>query len=430
MNRPVLAVLLTCALLVALLLCLPVFREGLGVANELVYNSLREPRDFGLSDDRLQRLSAKAERDHDANLMASLALRSSGEVAVVRAQRAVALDQNLTWIYSITCDSYPESALSACAGMIHELQAWDPANSLPYLLDAQRVARLNDPQSRRAGAPVNDPAWHAAMAQAFAAPRYDNYQSRLAALNRRLYAVQRKASLTEFNDSLLMNLRIPDLTQVRGYAPEVLASNPQAMIDFAHRVQAGASTPLELMLAANWLRLAYDRENQLKPGSISPLQIAAEKRLADRGIQHETNFFPLLDPLAKTFQVTVFVQALSLAALALMALVAGLQWLRRRKVTGGTQVLVSVAAVAFGSASVAMFLVYRPYSELAHGMTDGTIPTDSYQPWIFASLYHSAFWTDIGPTFWTGMIVVCGIALVGVAARAIFNRRHPALKTA
>ena len=76
-----------------------------------------------------------------------------------------------------------------------------------------------------------------------------------------------------------------------------------------------------------------------------------------------------------------------------------------------------------GFSAVAMLLVYRPYSSLAHGLVL-EVPVGSLAPWIFAELYHPEFWNDARVTCWMLLLVACGISLLAVLARMVYQRRE------
>src|SRR5258708_26517125 len=75
--------------------------------------------------------------------------------AVRLAERAVAKDPSLTWTYYfLTFRSISGFRASAYPELAQRLQSWDPKNAIPYLAEADELARPHndDPQWRRGSA--------------------------------------------------------------------------------------------------------------------------------------------------------------------------------------------------------------------------------------------------------------------------------------
>ena len=113
-----------------------------------------------------------------------------GTEALRLADQAVGLSPQLTWIYALVYSKVRWQRPDLAARreeIIHRLEAWDPDNATPYLLEASEIAG-----SRGAAFPAffqfdrlaSESAWCAAMAKAFAAPRYDSYFPRWFDLSR------------------------------------------------------------------------------------------------------------------------------------------------------------------------------------------------------------------------------------------------------
>ena len=98
--------------------------------------------DAGQSVSALEKLGAEAERVQDANLLAFVALHLPDSPDKTRwADRAVSLDPKLTWIY-FQMQSYGGIAPLVDPSFdrhVSQLQAWDPANAVPFLMQADRV---------------------------------------------------------------------------------------------------------------------------------------------------------------------------------------------------------------------------------------------------------------------------------------------------
>jgi hypothetical protein len=138
----------------------------------------------------LQRFRQAAERHHDPEAMAIVAMLSPDPAErIPMADRAVKLDPSLTWIYADVPTAEEPSMLDSQPmppRWIARLENWDPDNAFVHMLGAQqRLLRLEDSwqksgyrgdylEEAKKRLP-EDPAWSAAMESAFEAPKYDSY---------------------------------------------------------------------------------------------------------------------------------------------------------------------------------------------------------------------------------------------------------------
>jgi hypothetical protein len=134
----------------------------------------------------LERLGAKAEKEKDARELAFVALSyfDDHDRASYFADRAVAIDPNLAWIYTARFRRLDEGADER---QLARLKNFDPDNAVVYLTAAQaegaplifRTPRGSDPVAdKRVEALTNDSKWLNEMDAAFNAPRYDSYKDR------------------------------------------------------------------------------------------------------------------------------------------------------------------------------------------------------------------------------------------------------------
>jgi hypothetical protein len=82
--------------------------------------------------------------------------------------------------------------------LIERLEAWDPDNAVPYLLEAEESRGPNFPAWFALDRLAKETAWCQAMAKAFRAPRFDPYEKRWFELNRtwlREHGLARPAAL-------------------------------------------------------------------------------------------------------------------------------------------------------------------------------------------------------------------------------------------
>lgn len=428
MKRSVVAILLACAALFGGLVCVPEFREGLTIGREFVLNATA--RSGNRYDAELARLAQRAESEHNAKLLAYVALRSTGDTAVRRARRAVETDKTLTWIYGPVCSDYRATMTAECSTMIQQLEAWDTENAVPWLLEAHRIARTLDPNYRSSGIAPKDGRWHSVMANAFATPIYDSYRRRVSQLTLDVYATQHELDLVTYTEGLVRNDRIPDFSQAQAYAREVLSTEPQSVVNFARRVNAGAQTSLEQLFASSMLDEGYKQQNALRPGAVSSLQIAADTNQHGGAWSNESTFFPFLDPLSTSFQLAIVMQVVCSSGLLFLLISSAWQWATRRAVGRHTQTLLALSAELFAAASLVMLFVYHPFSMLAHSFPIDPHAANSLAPWMFVTLYHPFVWNGAGISLWSFVLAVCGIAMAVVLSRMLVERRSQRLKPA
>jgi hypothetical protein len=139
------------------------------------------------------RLRQLGEQNHDAQAIAVVALLGENHTERIQmADKAVALDSSLTWIYAYV---HTRDGLGACcnnpmpAEWLDKLQKWDPDNIAPHLLAAhESLLRFEEEWQKNGYRGVyqeeakkylqHDQAWLTAMDTAFHAQKYDGYFSR------------------------------------------------------------------------------------------------------------------------------------------------------------------------------------------------------------------------------------------------------------
>jgi hypothetical protein len=142
----------------------------------------------------LKELAARAEKEKDASTLAFVALGTSDpKQAAALTERAVALDPELIWVYG--AQNYGPKNDPPGAEWLARLQAADPDNAVPYLLEAYSVADPRVEELYDHGSPKDadfevaesDSKWIELMERAFGAPRYDGYFQRHYQLTRTLW---------------------------------------------------------------------------------------------------------------------------------------------------------------------------------------------------------------------------------------------------
>ena len=178
----------------ALLLALPVSRQALEILP--VPGGYPNPKGSQMfSEAALRRIEQSGDKQKYARALAFIALHSSKEDdprAVQAAEKAIALDPQLTWISAKMSHAtylYPGYDPHP---WIERLKAWDPQNAFPYMLEADANVHWWEPpwsQFRGASSGVRgnfaaEPRWRIPMDKAFAAPRIDFYDVQQFALDR------------------------------------------------------------------------------------------------------------------------------------------------------------------------------------------------------------------------------------------------------
>jgi tetratricopeptide (TPR) repeat protein len=129
----------------------------------------------------LKTLAQQAEKTHDAEAMAFVALRAPNESESTKlADEAVQLDPKLVWIYAMAHPKPSEAGL-----WIKKLEQFDPQNALPHFIEAENID-IAQSLSGKTSHTQENPAWQTAMASAFRSAKLDDYHHQLKALDRRV----------------------------------------------------------------------------------------------------------------------------------------------------------------------------------------------------------------------------------------------------
>jgi hypothetical protein len=154
------------------------------------------------SDKALRRIEQSGDKQKYARALAFVALHSPKEDdlrAVNAAEKAIALDPQLTWIAAkVSHATYLYPGYDPHP-WIERLKAWDPQNAFPYILEADanihsewesRWAKYNAATPALGEALASEPRWRGPMERAFAAPRLDSYSAQQFALDRQVLQEQ------------------------------------------------------------------------------------------------------------------------------------------------------------------------------------------------------------------------------------------------
>jgi len=229
--------LLTTAILVgaAAFLFLPRSREAISTVRASWHDFSTSPGDFRA----IEKLGARAAQQNDARTLAfaSLALPHSDQ-ATAYADRAVALDATLVWIYASRMGR-PYFASPSAQDLARLIES-DPDNAFPELMAARTIAdpierALIDgdaPEKEIEAALASDPGWVADMDRAIRARRYDSYLTRDWQLTSDVW--NREPSLSP---SIALSVRmlhsIPDWLSIEAYS-NLLAHRAQEAAAAGH----------------------------------------------------------------------------------------------------------------------------------------------------------------------------------------------------
>jgi hypothetical protein len=208
-----------------ILLVIPAFRQALAVFP--VPGSSPTAWSFrAFSEKALLRIEQSGDKQKHARTLAFVALHSPDDLRAVRAaEKAIALDPNLTWISArVSHATYLIPGYDPHP-WIERLKAWDPQNGFPYILEAdanvhgdweKRWAKYNAATPALREALAAEPAWRIPMDKAFAAPRVDFYWAQQFVLDRQVLQEQG----LDRPDKLLAaawSQQIPDLLAIKFY---------------------------------------------------------------------------------------------------------------------------------------------------------------------------------------------------------------------
>jgi hypothetical protein len=215
----------------AAVLVLPQSREAISTVRESWTGYQASSSDLRT----LEKLAARAEKQKDARTLAFVALNlPDRERAIILADRAVALDPTLAWIYASRVDSRNFSQLTK--ERVARLLTSDPNNAFAQLIAVQSVyvprytalLSRHTPTDRETEAAVTgDPDWAARMVLAFRAPRYDSYFDRNWRLTQEVWNHEPSFSAPLIVGSLWIH-SFPDILSIKTYSNRLMRSAQEA----------------------------------------------------------------------------------------------------------------------------------------------------------------------------------------------------------
>jgi hypothetical protein len=428
------------------------------------------------SDERtLDKLAARAEKAKDAQTLAFVALSPTGEPTHEAEQRAegliartVALDPSYIWIYGAknhSADYYP-----AQKEWVERLQAADPDNAVPILIEASAVAEQKlkaspgyptESNFRNLG---NDPQWMALMARAYAAPKYDSYLAKHIRVMRDVWG--RNPSLPP--DIFLMGLwshGIPDLRLMRLHAEieldrakRALAAGDakqaetlaQGVAAFGARMMGSSGAVIEELIAVAISRMAdkelaeiYTAEGKVEEARKATAHGDELEQFLRKRFRHD-EAGRLTQVQAFQRQAALVQGAVILGGLALLCAVVGILslelWRGKPAVEAGLWRRVVCFAADWAPmtllvASGAFLVCFLPFQKvLADFRVSSFEPTDEMRindaMWSLVKVPEHVLGVDAAVTFWSAVTIVLSVLLLFMLVRGFYRTRHTAANPA
>lgn len=368
---------------------------------------------------KIEELAVRSEKAKDAKAVAFAALSDSdADQAVQIADRAVAIDPKLLWIYTSRFQRPADTPVSK--ERTERLQSADPENAFVYLYAAwaeaeprlQALVREHGLKSGVLEATLaGDDKWMELMGRAFRAPHYDSYYSKRRELSREVWSRERGLGLAPLTYSFWSH-PIPPVTEtvtsaklrIREAGEKRAADHPEQaeqilreIQNFGERMSAGTESEIEEMTgldvagrSVEELRKLYasmDREGEARDAAVELTRIDARKT------QIANSFVPVYAAAVEPYRRrAVFVQYAALFGifsglatsfcLLLVELGAGLS---QQAMGMGRQALCLAAdygPLLFLVSSAGFLLSFRPFAGLLTEYRAANSP--SIDPRVFA----------------------------------------------
>lgn len=424
----------------------PSLRQGMAIS----INGLHALFDNGTSREHfLLKLAAEARMQNDAAGLAFAALRlQDGPVRNKLEDEVVKKDPRLTWVYAIH-RNFSLQPLGA-QDRIARVEAWDPHNAVPYLLDADLIfaqeCRNNNFHDCGLRLVANNPRWRGVMAAAFGATEYDSYLARRLDLDR---DVMRRYHLRDPLLVLDASLIPYGAESVRLYAEYILNSGKEfeaggdlnqaseafsSVARFSEMVRSNAQTDFERMAVAAPQLAAYrslqaiaEKRGDTTESSLLTYDIGQLQRVLPE-MKETGKSVTVFRWLAEIVQTSAFVVIVSLVlvlfwGLAKMALPISVNhaWRLLFQTVGA----LGTIGILFGS--LALYLSYHPYAEVFKDFMEarGVSQFRNFRL-IFTSFWAfpgamERLWYSRMPAiyFWYGFIAFAVVLLAFVLERMI-----------
>jgi hypothetical protein len=410
---------------------------------------------------QLQQMAREAESRGDVKTMAFAAMRfASWKDSVSYANKAVALDPSLTWIFSqgFFGDAYvPESR-----DWPAKLAAWDPGNGVAYLIQGQiRAAELSHNRNTTMIGPKHDPQWLEAGRKALESPRFDSYRRQRLEFDRefiRAHGLKDPSVIATgafglragwisvwptqvYSETLLAEAK----AAVERGDQQTAARDAWAVAHFGELLRASGGNESERLSSVVWLRPAY--------AILQPL-LAAEGRSDEaKMLSQELEAIKPGAPATilngiwsnngnewwKTASVAMNFAVASAVLLSIALLFAGIWIFAARFVPNLSSGVIYRIACGIGRFAPAGLLVslavlavsYLPATETINNYLERPISTATVRSLI--EIYYSVYWYPEylrhplnAPTyhvvFWISVMVLGLLTITTIITRNIFNR--------
>ena len=402
------------------------------------------------SEKELRRIEQSGDKQEYARALAFVALHSPKEDdlrAVQAAEKAIALDPQLTWISAKMSHAtylYPGYDPHP---WIKRLSAWDPQNGFPYLLEADANVHWWEPpwtshSPTRGGVRADlasEPRWRIPMEKAFEAPRMDFYSAQQFALDRQVlqeHGFDRPDILIvgmwsqPMPDLIAMNFYVDILlndvganAEESGHTADAFATY-ERVARFGERLQSESSYNLEL-LSAKYRRQAYEKmirllRNQGRKEQSSALESELAAQLEILSGKKRLRFLSsaVEERSAHIVQLSgLFVSLLGLATVAWLVALGASNW--KPNLSLGLNRLASILGAApllLLLSSLALLMGYYPYARHITQYASLQQLQEGFGPFFmglygfpdlgaFAEIYlPRMFW----PTVWCAFVAIVG----------------------
>ncbi len=372
----------------------------------------------------LQNLAARAESENDAHTLAFVSLATPDrDRSMALADRAVAIDSGLVWIYA-NSKGHPGYAPPSKEGLARLLAA-DPDNAFPDLVAARAISepliqkliyRHSPTEMEFESSLATDAQWVAHMDRAFRAPRFDSYFNHQWQLTREVWSHH-----PDLSASVIFNILWghwgPDVASTRIYGDHLVHLARQASVngradegesllkhmdEFGRRMSDQGEASFEKMVG---LSLCYEATKEIRNlyqanGKDREAQDAAMRLQEINGrlesLRH--SFRPasleqmrvfdrraLLVQLSATLAMLfAFAAAFSLLALELPRANQGLHRIRLRRI-----ICIAVdwtpAALLFGC--IALLWFFQPYAQILRSARDFGSASEAWRAMHFEGLF-------------------------------------------
>ena len=461
--------LFTAAVLIgaALLLCIPEGREATATLkatwDEFVQSDVDRKE--------LEKIANRAEKENDARTMAFASLSRMDEKRKVDlAERAVALDPRLFWIYAAQRfgRSYGPQHVPAKVEWVATVQAADPDNAVPYFFAADEMAERqfagfyehhSPTETEIENGLATNAAWVALMDRAFHAARYDSYYQEHAELNREIWNREPRLSLSAAFAGLwghsipnVLYLKTFTLYLIRRAQEERAAGHPARGEEllreadaFCKRLQQKDGTRIE-----NWVGRSLERTVALgwksfyeAAGRADEAQAAAqraaqiEQHSRDLAAQQQRIWQNRTSRGTNAWIVEISAILMLIAAIAAIFSIGLFElwpaiW-RSKAVLRRVLCFVADFAPAMVLATCAVFLVsFLPYARLFAAFRSRSTGAPGEEQlsmafWSLLSVTETISGADAAVLGWTVLIVVLSVFLALLLARMLYRAlRAPA----